>query len=176
MIKVPISQQGAAVTYIASNGALYHDGQTHILVYVHQRVEQPGLPPVVQPLPPMRVDDSTPVPCVYPDNSPVMHSIQRPSGQYEQGSVVHVNPDTGEQTVSHYTDYARPILEDVQVQRTIGEYSAVKWWHWDRRNPVPQPSIEEMIEEGILRRIGQSANPYHFVVTDEFTQAFGDNW
>lgn len=173
MIKVPISQQGAALTFIASEGGLYHDGHSHILVYVHQRVEQPGLPAIVQEMKPMRVDDTTPIPCVNPDGTPVMHQVERQAID-EQGNPLYwqVTNEDGET----YTDYAQPIMEQVQVQRTVGEYTAVKWWHWDRRNPQPQPAIEEMIEEGIRRKVGLSTQPYVFVVTPEFVAAFGDNW
>ena len=178
MIKVPISQQGQAVTYIASNGALYHDGETHILVYVHQRVEQPGLPAIVQEMKPMRVDDTTPIPCVNPDGTALMHTVSRLTGQYVVVEVESVLDDEGQvvQAAYSYTDYSQPLYQEVAQQRTIGEYQAVKWWHWDKRNPEPQPAIEEMIEEGIRRKVGLSAQPYVFVVTPEFVAAFGNDW
>jgi len=183
MIKIPISQQGQAITFIASTGRLYHDGEAIILIYVHERVEQPGLAPTVDlnKFKPMQVDDSTRLPAVRrhvaEDGTETFTPIIRQElrqARDEAGNPLFwlVTDENGET----YPDHAHPVLEPVEVPRTVGEYTAVKWWHFSKLNPTARPGIEEMIEEGIRRKLGLSDKAYHFVVTDAFVAAVGDNW
>lgn len=165
-IKIPIKEEGLADTYLCSNSKMEHDGYSNIVIHYWQQTEQPGVPTEPGPLRAMTVDDTTRLPAVNPDGTPITHLMRVLTG-YAQ-----VTTGSGET----YTDYSQPIYEQQVQQRTLGEYSAVMWWHFDARNPNHQPSIEEMIHEGILRKIRASQSPYHFVVTPEFSAAFGDNW
>jgi len=183
MIKIPISQQGQAITFIASPAKLYFDGEANILIHVHERVEQPGMSPTVDlgKYKPMQVDDTTRLPAVHrqvaADGTETFTPITRVEmrqARDEAGNLLFwmVTDETGDT----YPHHAHPLLEPVEVQRTVGELQAVLWWHFSKLNPEPRPGIEEMIEEGIRRKLGLSDKPYHFVVTDAFVAVYGDNW
>jgi len=155
-MKLLINQSGPVSTFLKYNGLYHNDDEKYIFVYYSIVKEQPGLPTVAEPQQPMRVDNTTRLPIVDAAGNPVTETRTIHNGQYAMVT------DNGIET---YPDYNQPIMVNVQVPKKIGEYNAILWWHWDRRNPVRLQSIEQMIEAAMRRRVEMVNPPYVFVQT-----------
>ena len=169
-MKLQIKQDGNVKTFIRYMGIIHTPDNRTLHIRYGLSDENPGLPVLEVEQKPMLVDNLTPVPVVDQNGDPVMITTQQPTGNYVMINVGDpIGQDQeGNPIYDQVPDYSQPIMQNVDVQKTIGEYDAVMWWFWDHRNPTPHSSIEQMIQEGMLRRLGMSQTPYVFTETAEW--------
>ena len=172
-MKLLIKTEGGTQHYAEYCGFDHDTLLKRTLIRYRQVTATPGLPDNVGPILPMLADNNTSLPVVNTGGSPMMVTQLVHNGQYHTKIITRRIPTEGiaeanwptvEETV---TDYAKPVMVETPVQRKIGEYDAIYWWVFDRRNPE-KVSIEHLIEEGLRRRMGASVQPYVFVATNQW--------
>ncbi|MDJ1480267.1 hypothetical protein QNI16_07210 [Cytophagaceae bacterium YF14B1] len=158
-MEIIIKTEGAVKSYCIYNGLYHNRKQNFIHIFYSLADENPGLPFLEVEQKPMLIDNGTPVNVVDSTGNAVMITVSKPTGAYAQA--------TDQVTGETYTDYNQPLYANVQEEFKIGEYDAVIWWAFDKRNSV-KFAIESLIEEGMKRRMGMSNTAYQFIITSEW--------
>ncbi|MDJ1472851.1 hypothetical protein [Xanthocytophaga flava] len=157
MVKVLIDTVGDVSYYIASKCEFTHiEGNIEFITY--KLVQTPGKPEVwvksPLELPRMLVDNGTKIPVVDSNYQPKMITVQVPTDEYVMIPVPGTDPigtnENGNPVYDMVPDYGQPILQDVQIQKTIGEYDMILALFLYQ---IPPVSIATMIETGIKRRL-----------------------